>query len=76
MPGMWTEWIFSLKFLYNHSSVLLHACAMFICMRVCTIIMCVPGLQWEDYCRFTRPANNEQTHPGDPYSITITMKRC
>lgn len=41
------------------------------------IFMCVLfALQREDYCRFTRVGNNEQTHPRDTCSISITMKHC
>lgn len=41
------------------------------------IIMCVLlALQREDYCRFTRSGNNEQAHPRDMCSISITMKHC
>lgn len=37
--------------------------------------MCVLfAFQREDYCRFTRAGNNEQTHPRDTCSISITMK--
>lgn len=41
------------------------------------VFMCVLFvLQREDYCRFTRPGNNEQAHPRDTRSIRITMKHC
>lgn len=57
--------------IYSFFSVRKKYACMYVYMHVC-----VSGLQREDYCRFTRPGNNEQTHPRDTYSISITMKCC
>lgn len=41
---------------------------------VCRIFLGVFTVQREDYCRFTRPEDNEQTHLWDTFSISNTMK--
>lgn len=41
---------------------------------MCRVFLGVFTLQRKDYCRFTRPEDNEQTHLWDTFSISSTMK--